>query len=335
MNATCSPAMAAADYAGRNVLVTGASGFIGGSIVRHLLGKGCRIRRHARRPLTPLDCWALGDSSGDPMAQATWDEALDGIDVVFHCAAQTSVYQAATDPVGDLDANVAVTLRLLEAARRQSRLPTVIMASTATVFGLPKTLPVRHGDRPAPVTAYDTGKLAAEGYLALYARLGHVAGGALRLANVFGPGPSSSTADRGILNKVVHKALAGGPVTLFGDGHWVRDYIFIDDVVAAFLLAGSHGEALAGDAFLVCSGTGTTVADTFRLAAAVAAERTGQAVAVDSVASPDGLSAIEFRDFVGTWDALGAAAGWRPVTSLRAGIEKTAESFLAAASGRV
>ncbi|CAA7619870.1 NAD-dependent epimerase/dehydratase family protein [Magnetospirillum sp. SS-4] len=324
-----SPAVAAADYAGRNVLVTGASGFVGGSIVRHLLGTGCRIRRHARRSLAPLDCWSLGDSSDDPMAQATWDEALDGIDVVFHCAAQTSVYQAAADPVGDLEANVALSLRLLEAARRQPRPVTVIMASTATVFGLPESLPVRHGDRPAPVTAYDAGKLAAEGYLALYARLGQISGGALRLANVYGPGPSSSTADRGVLNKVVQKALAGGPVTVFDDGRWVRDYVFIDDVVAAFLLAGSHGEALAGQACLVCSGAGTTVAEAFRLAVEVVAERTGRPpAAVESVASPAGLSAIEFRDFVGTWDALAAATGWRPLTGLRAGIGKTVDDAL-------
>jgi nucleoside-diphosphate-sugar epimerase len=324
------PALAAASYAGLSVLVTGASGFVGGSLVRHLAAAGCHVRRHARRALEPLASGGLGDLHGDPHHQDTWDAALDGIDVVFHCAAQTSVYQAEADPVADLTANAGITIRLLEAARTAPRPVTVIMASTATVFGMAKDFPVRHDTRPASVTAYDAGKLAAEGYLSLYARLGHVTGGALRLANVYGPGPSSSTADRGILNKVLQKSLDGGPVTLFGDGHWVRDYIFIDDVVAAFLMAGRHGEALGGEAYLVCSGTGTTVADAFRLAAAVASERTGRSVEVISVESPPGLSPIEFRDFVGSWDALAAATGWRPATDLRRGLERTAETFLAA-----
>ncbi|MBF0128807.1 MAG: NAD-dependent epimerase/dehydratase family protein [Alphaproteobacteria bacterium] len=318
----------AALYEDKRVLVTGAGGFVGGSIVACLAEAGCRVRRHSRKPLPPLGNPRVDDVAGEVREQGLWDRVLDGVDVVFHCAAQTSVYQADSDPLGDLAANVAFPLRLLEAARRSPGMVTVVLASTATVVGLADSLPVEHSRRPMPVTAYDVGKLAAEQYLSLYVRLGHVRGGALRLANVFGPGPGSSAADRGVLNKVLQRALDGGPVSLFGDGRWVRDYVFIDDVVAAFLRAGGTGDALGGEAYHVCTGQGTTVADAFRMAAEVAALRTGHDVEIVGVPLPEGLSAIEFRDFVGSWDALHRAVGWRPSVSLRDGLERTAAAFL-------
>ncbi|OAN54657.1 hypothetical protein A6A04_12085 [Paramagnetospirillum marisnigri] len=317
-------------YQDRPVLVTGAAGFVGSALVGRLSELGARVRRQSRRPFTPRD--DVEDVIGELQDQDFCDRLMDGIDVVMHCAAQTSVYQAEADPVADLMTNAGAPIRLLEAARKHGRKPSLVLASTATTAGLPEQLPVTFDTPPRPVTAYDTGKLAAEAYLALYVRLGHVRGGALRLANVYGPGVGSSAADRGILNKVLKRALDGAGITLFGDGDWVRDYVYITDVVEAFVMAGAAGAALDGAGYLVCSGEGHTVAEAFGLAAEVARALTGRAATMTATPPPSNLSPIEFRNFVGEWEALARATGWRPRIGLRQGLELTARAFLAAES---
>ena len=322
-------AKAAAAYKSRHVLVTGASGFIGGSLVAALADAGCFVRRHSRRILPPLDGLRarIEDVHGDPHDPGLWRDAVRGIDVIFHCAAQTSAYAAVSDPASDLRANAEFPLLILEAARVAGTRPTFVLASTATVVGMPANLPVDETHKPNPMTAYDMGKWVAENYLELYVRLGHVTGAALRLANVYGPGAGSSSPDRGVLNQVIRLASSGKPIVLYGDGNWTRDYVFIDDVAAAFLLTGLTGARTNGKAFFVCSGTGVTVAAAFRKVVEIVRAQTGRDTTISQAPLPEGLLPIEFRNFVGRWDALAQATGWRPTTDFDDGIARTVAAF--------
>jgi UDP-glucose 4-epimerase len=159
--------------------------------------------------------------------------------------------------------------------------------------------------------------------------MGAVKGAALRLANVYGPGPASSSADRGILNQMVRKALKGETLRIYGKGDFLRDYVYVEDVARAFALAADHVDAVNGKHFVISTGTGHTLAQAVRLVAERVAARTGRQALVEHVAPPASLSPIDTRNFVGDPSAFARATGWRPSVSLQEGIDRTIDFFLA------
>ncbi len=138
----------------------------------------------------------------------------------------------------------------------------------------------------------------AEQYLRWYSEQGFVRGVTLRLANVYGPGPRSSCADRGILNQMIRRALAGEPLTVYGPGDQVRDYLYVEDAARAFLSAAASEEALNGKYFVIGSGVGHTIAEAMEIVAERCALRTGKRVPVVHVKPPAILSPIEQRHFI-------------------------------------
>jgi nucleoside-diphosphate-sugar epimerase len=315
-------------------LVTGGAGYVAASLLPELTRRGVRVRRLFRGEKAPAsaDTGLVEDFSGDVTAREDIERALEGIDTVFHLASQTSVYVAESDPIADVTANVLPMLHLLEACRRRGDVPTVLFSGTVTVVGVPERLPVDESFPDEPRTVYDFHKLLAERYLEHYVEGGSVRGACLRLANVYGPGPRSSKPDRGVLNAMVKKALAGESLKIYGEGEFVRDYVYVEDVARAFAFAAERPDAVSGRHFLIGTGTGTTVADAVELVARLVERRTGRVVPVEHVPPPPGLSAIERRNFVAVPDAFEQATGFRPAVSLEEGIEATITHFMTEAA---
>jgi nucleoside-diphosphate-sugar epimerase len=286
-----------------------------------------RFGRSEARPPAPSGGARVEDLVGDVRVRADVERALDGIDVVFHLASQTSVYVAEDDPPGDLDSNVRPMQHLLEACRLSGRPRTIVFASTVTVAGLTKELPVSEAVPDVPVTTYDVHKRMAEQYLEFYVRRGLVQGGTLRLANVYGPGPKSSRADRGVLNAMMRRALAGQPLKVYGTGEFVRDYVYVDDVARAFVKAAENADKLDGKHYVLSSGQGNTLRHAIGRVAALAEEHTGRAVAVEHVDPPATLSPIESRNFVGDITLLRKTTGYAPTVGLDEGIRRTIAFF--------
>jgi nucleoside-diphosphate-sugar epimerase len=253
---------------------------------------------------------------------------VDRADVVFHLAGNTSAYAAAADPAASLESTVLpVTHLIAAAASRPGR--RVVYASTATVYGMPRDLPVAEDTPTNPVTVYDLHKLCAEQHLALASRRGLLEGVSLRLSNVYGPSPGGSSADdRGVLNRAARLALQGEPLRLYGGGNYVRDYVYIDDVIAAFLAAGLHA-GIAGMAFNVASGVGTTIRAAFHAVADMTEEVTGRRNAIEDVPWPPGADPIECRDFTADIRALAAACAWRPAVALNDGLGRLVRELAA------
>ena len=258
-----------------------------------------------------------------------WTEALDGVDFVFHFAAQTSVNAANGSPAEDWHANVQPMLHLLETCRQRDWRPGILFSGTVTQVGIPERLPVDETHPDRPVSIYDWHKLLAETYLEHYVREGWARGTTLRLANIYGPGPASGAADRGTLNQIMSRALRGQPITLYGTGRQIRDYLFVDDAVQAFLAAASHVEDVNGRHFVLGSGTGHTLCDAFKLVADRAERLTGREVQMVSV-DPPRLSPIDDRNFVADVTQFRCATQWCPRTTLIDGIDITLKSLLAA-----
>lgn len=309
-------------YRGRTVVVTGASGYVAAALTERLAKAGAKIVKLSR---------ALTGDYADP---ELWRRVLPGADAVFHLAAQTSFYKAAENPDADFAANVAPMRALLETGRRAGLKPFIVFAGSSTQAGMPLSSPVDESHPDAPVTVYDLHKLLAEKLLEGYARQGLARGATLRLSNVYGPGPKSSSSDRGILNASIAKALRGEALTVYGKGEPVRDYLYIDDLAEAFLAAGRGGPELDGRHFVMGSGRGVSLLDSFKLVAARVEAKTGRKVAVASVPEPAGLSPIESRRFVADASAFRAASGWAPKVSLEDGVDRTIDSLTLAGARR-
>ena len=161
------------------------------------------------------------------------------MDYVFHLAAKEYFYRSEYDPEQDLQFNALPILRLLEVCRVQTYRPKIVFASSANLFGLVDTLPVNEDNRDNPLTMWAVHKLTAENYLRLYAQQFGIQSITLRLANVYGPTARWSVMDRVVINKVIAKALDGEALVTYANQSCVRDYVFLDDVVSAFMLAGT------------------------------------------------------------------------------------------------
>jgi UDP-glucose 4-epimerase len=310
-------------------LITGGGGYLASALVPRLVNRFASIRRMSRPGKTPEAGGPLvEDFSGDVRNKDDLEMALAGCGAVFHLAAQTSLYFADAHPYEDLQSNVGPLLDILEISRSRPDPALVIAAGTVTQMGLPERMPAdeSHADKPASI--YDMHKLLAEHYLEHYARNGWAKGATLRLANVYGPGPRSGSADRGVLNAMVRKALQGEKLKIFGQGDFMRDYVYIDDVADAFALAADHAEAVNGRHFIIATGLGHTFAQAVYLVADRVGKRTGKKVEVEHVTPPATLSPVETRNFTGDSSAFTAVTGWRPAVGLQEGIDRTIEHFL-------
>ena len=250
-------------YGSKTVAITGASGYLASVLINALQKTPAHILRVSRQELPPIS--GTETLKADVRASDCWEEIVSKADVIFHLAGNTSVYAAAKNPAGSLSATVLPITHLIAAAQAAGHKRRVVFASTATVYGLADDLPVAEDAEPKPITNYDLHKLFVEKQLELATKQGVLEGVSLRLANVYGPSSSTSSADdRGILNRITRLALQGADLQLYGDGAYLRDYVYIDDVVRAFMVAGL-GEGVAGRLFNVASGKGIPVRKIFHL----------------------------------------------------------------------
>lgn len=312
------------------LLVTGASGYIATNLIDALKDVNCSIIRISRKDrLYPFDGKArVVDVQGDIRDEGIWRELIDGIDIIYHFAAQTSAYAAEEKPYVDFQANVMPMIRLLEVCRNKACKPTVIFSGTVTETGMTRIVPVNEDNEDDPITIYDLHKLMAEDYLKYFSKQGLVKGTVLRLPNVYGPGPESSSKDRGILNLMIKRALDETPLQIYGAGQQVRDYVYIDDVVRAFILAAGNIDKLNGQHFVIGSGAGYSISDALHLIAKRVQMKTGKSVAVNNVQPPANLSLIEDRDFVADTSRFVTRTGWQPEYTLYKGIDRTIDHLI-------
>ena len=305
--------------------VTGASGYLASALIDALQESSAHILRVSRRDLPPVSGAEI--LRADVRTSDCWEKIVSIADVIFHLAGNTSVYAAAKNPADSLNSTVLPITHLVAAVQAARHRRRVVFASTATVYGLTNDLPVTEDTEPKPITNYDLHKLFAERQLEMATKQGLLEGVSLRLANVYGPSSSkSSSVDRGVLNRITMMALQGVDLQLYGDGKYIRDYIYIDDVVRAFMVAGEE-KRVVGQSFNVASGKGITVREIFRLVAEKAEEVTGKSLCVENVPWPPGADPIEFRNFVADVTSFQNFADWRPMINLNEGVNRMIEHF--------
>ena len=236
------------------ILVTGGAGFIGSNLAEALLRRGHFVRvlddfSTGRRENLIFDKRypSLGIMEGDIREAATCQEAVKGMEYVFHQAALPSVQRSVEDPATSNAVNVGGTLNILLAAREEG-LNRVIYASSSSVYGDTPTLP-KHEEMPShPLSPYALQKYIGEQYCQLFHQLYGLETVSLRYFNIFGPKQDPNSIYSAVIPKFIDALIQDRPPIIFGDGEQSRDFTYVENVVQANLLAMSaehlHGEAI-------------------------------------------------------------------------------------------
>ena len=300
------------------VLITGVAGFVGSALARHLLAAGERVvgvdsltdyydpgLKKENLATIPEEGFSF---VGEDLNTADLDELLAGVSVVFHEAGQPGVRKSwGEDFATYVDANVLATQRLLEAARRAPDLQRLVYASSSSVYGNAASYPTTEDDVPRPHSPYGVTKLAAEHLCTLYAENFGVPTVSLRYFTVYGPGQRPDMA----FNRFIRSALGGRPVEVFGTGEQIRDFTFVDDVVAANLLAAKES-VRPGSVFNVSGGTSISVNEVLDVLSEIA----GRTLEVER----KGAVAGDVRQTGGSAERIRGELGWNPTVDIRSGL---------------
>jgi UDP-glucose 4-epimerase len=306
------------------VLVTGGAGFIGSTLVDRLLADGhaaVALDNFATGRATNLE--HLADNPAHVFVEADIVTAdLHAIldehrpEVVFHLAAQIDVRHSVADPQFDASVNVIGTIRLAEAARLTGVRKIVHTSSGGSIYGTPPVYPTPESAPTDPASPYAAGKVAGETYLNTFRHLYGLDCSHIAPANVYGP-RQDPHGEAGVVAIFAQALLAGKPTKVFGDGTKTRDYVYVDDVVDAFVKAA--GPAGGGQRFNV--GTGIETSDR-QLHSAVAAAVGGPD---DPEFHPDRLGDLRRSCLdIGLAERV---LGWRPQVQLHDGVRRTVEYF--------
>jgi UDP-glucose 4-epimerase len=308
-------------------LVTGAAGFIGSTLVDRLLEEGHQVtgvdNLSAGSPAANLESAHRHNDTGRftfvavDVGHPELSDVVAGCnpDVVFHLAAQIDVRRSVDDPLYDARNNVLGTINLLEASR-QAGVPRIIYATSGGArYGAPATLPATEDTAVDPLSPYAAAKVAGELYMRAYAGMYGLAPICLALANVYGP-RQDPHGEAGVVTLFGSAMISGRPTTIYGDGSATRDYVYVDDVVAAFLCAADAPLTKTGT-FNIGTGVQTTVTELHQLIAA--------AVGVSRL--PDHVEARTGEVHASALDPTRASRvlGWKPDTELTEGIKRTVE----------
>jgi CDP-paratose 2-epimerase len=323
--------------------VTGGAGFIGTNLTARLLGQGLRVRLldslardGVARNLRWLETTYPGQFEclvGDVRNRHTLHGALEGIEHVYHLAAQVAVTSSLRDPQLDFAVNAQGTLNLLEAARARPGPPSIVFASTNKVYGSLHDVGVeRNGSRYVPVdqqvrrfgigesralefhSPYGCSKGAAEQYVLDYARTFGLRTTVLRMSCIYGPHQFGNE-DQGWVAHFARRALGRAPLAIYGDGLQVRDILFVDDFVELMMRARERIGTMAGQAFNVGGGPESTISllELLDLLEGVLGSR--------SRVRFEPWREADQKYYVSDTRRVREVTGWQPCTGVRSGVQ--------------
>ena len=259
-----------------NWLITGGCGFIGSSLIQKLIRldpevnirvldnlsvgtkedllEVCRFHIISQQNITsePLGVELL---IGDIRDEQTCLTAAIGVDVIVHLAANTGVGPSVENPRLDCITNVIGVFNMLEAARHK-KVKRFVFASSGAPIGECKP-PIHEELAPHPVSPYGASKLAGEGYCSSYFKSFGIDTVALRFGNVYGPGSKRKSS---VIAKFIQQALIGETLEIYGDGLQTRDFVYIEDLLNAIMLA-SDTQNIGGEVFQIANNQETTVSE--------------------------------------------------------------------------
>jgi UDP-glucose 4-epimerase len=312
-------------YRGRRVMITGGLGFIGSNLAHRLAQCGADIL--LVDSLIPEYGGNLFNVAGiedrvrinvaDVRQASTMNYLVRDREIIFNLAGQVSHIDSMRDPHTDLEINCESQLTLLEACRRHNPGVKVVYASTRQIYGRPQFLPVSEDHLVRPTDVNGINKAAGEYYHLVYNNVFGVRACALRLTNVYGPRQLLRHNRQGFIAWFIRLALEDKEIQVFGDGSQIRDFVYVDDAVMAFLLAG-QSEACNGEAFNVAGSEHIAHRDLVQLLVELAGSGRYR-----FVEWPADKKAIDIGSFYADSTRFRRTVEWTPRVALRDGLTRT------------
>jgi UDP-glucose 4-epimerase len=304
----------------QTAIITGAAGFIGSHLADRLIVEGWDVvgiddLSSGKLSNLPSDIDLRVVDIRDKSVQQILSEVRPNI--VFHLAAQISVSASVRAPQHDADVNIGGALNVLEGIRGigGENIRFVYVTSGGTAYGEPEFVPADETTPVRPLSPYGASKLAVETYLPIYKRLSGMSYSIIRLANIYGP-RQDPHGEAGVVAIFAKAMIAGKSLTIFGDGHDERDYVYVEDVVNAISSAASS--SFAGP-FNVGTGVGTSTNRIFELVASYCGHSTP---AVHGPARAGDVNRISLDS-----SKAHTELGWAPAFAIEKGLERTVQWF--------
>ena len=307
-------------------LVTGGAGFIGSHLATALVERGDRVRAlddlstGRRENLAHLDPARVELVEGDLADAALVRTACEGIDGIFHEAAQVSVPQSVADPVRSYAVNVNGTLGLLEGARAAG-VGRVVFAASSAAYGESETLPKVETLPTAPVSPYASGKVAGEHLMAVWGATFGLRTASLRYFNVFGPRQLDDSPYTGVIAIFARALLEGRQARIYGDGEQTRDFTYVANAVRANLLAMDRDELPSGVVINVGGGERISINQLY----AAMAEHLGSELAPEHLPERAG----DVRHSLASLDRARELLGYEPAVHWKDGLGRTIDWYRA------
>lgn len=313
----------------KQVLVTGGLGFIGSNLCHELVGQGAHVTivdnmlpRHGGNIFNIKDIEDdLRVNFSDIRNELSMNHLVKGKEYIFHLAGQVNHVDSMKNPIHDLDINCKGTLVLLEALKLNNRDAKVIFAGTRGEYGATVKLPVDEEHPTNPKGIYAVTNLTAEKMVLVYDDIYGIKGACLRITNTFGPRHQMAHDEFGVFNWFVRKALDDAEIPVFGDGHILRDFLYVDDLTQCLLMVATCDQAY-GEVFNVGTGVGIS----FRDLAATIVKVVGSGK-VGFTEFTIERKEVEPGDYYADISKIRKAVGWTPKVPLEEGIRLTADYY--------
>ena len=319
----------ASKLSGAHILITGGAGFIGSNLAHELVDAGSRVT--IIDSLIPEYGGNMENLAGitDQVALNISDirdphsirALVQGVDVVFNLAGQTSHLDSMNDPQTDLDINAGAQLSLLEACRTENPKAVIVFASTRQFYGKPDYLPVDEDHPIRPVDVNGVNKWAGETYHLLYHQVYGMPTTALRLTNTYGPRMRVRDARQTFLGVWIKQVLTGEPIQIFGDGQQRRDFTYVDDCVKALLLAATRPEAV-GRVFNLGSSEVINLKELAKMMTDLVPGSSYQLIPF-----PEDRKRIDIGDYFADTTLISQSLGWSPSIDLADGLARTVDYY--------
>jgi len=314
------------EYGGRSVLIMGGLGFIGSNLALALQANGAEVTLLATtwpkndlylHPSLREMHLCLGD-----MADAKFMAgAVQGAEIIFNLAARAGATASNASPLDDWQKNCAPQLTFLEACRMHNPHARVVYASSRLVYSPRASQPVVETAPVAPISFYGIHKLAVEKYHQLYYHLCGLESVILRITNPYGSHQKPGMRGYGVVNWFIQQAAEGKDIPIYGEGHQLRDYLFIDDLIDVLLRAGTI-PAAKNRIYNIGSGAPIRLVD--MAGKVISLARKGQ---IKHVPWPEDALKAETGDFYANIAAARSELGWSPNVSLDDGIARAVNYY--------